>query len=45
MRVSDRIQFDAIGFLVSLKYTVGETCSTVTHIGAARQAGPVSELK
>ena len=35
---SDRIQFDPIGLLANLttKYTAGETCSTVTHIGAAR---------
>lgn len=35
---SDRMQFDPVGLLANLttKYIVGETCSTVTHIGAAR---------
>ena len=35
---SDRMVFDAIGMLASLttKYTVGETCATVSRIGAAR---------
>jgi hypothetical protein len=35
---ADRMQFDPVGLLVNLttKYTVGETCSTVSHIGAAR---------
>jgi len=35
---SDRMQFDPVGLLVNLttKYTVGETCSTVSHIGGAR---------
>jgi hypothetical protein len=35
---SDRMTFDPVGLLVNLttKYTVGETCSTVSHIGAAR---------
>ena len=36
--VSDRMLFDPVGLLVNLttKYTVGETCSTVSHIGGAR---------
>ena len=35
---SDRLQFDPIGLIGNLttKFTAGETCSTVTHIGAAR---------
>ncbi len=35
---ADRMVFDQVGMLASLtaKYTVGETCSTVSHIGAAR---------
>lgn len=35
---SDRMQFDPVGMLANLttKYTVGETCSTTSHIGAAR---------
>ena len=35
---SDRMQFDPVGLLVNMttKYTVGETCSTVSHIGGAR---------
>lgn len=35
---ADRMTFDPVGLLVNLttKYTVGETCSTVSHIGAAR---------
>jgi hypothetical protein len=35
---ADRMVFDAVGLLANLttKYTVGETCSTVTHIGGAR---------
>lgn len=35
---SDRMVFDPVGLLVNMttKYTVGETCSTVSHIGAAR---------
>ncbi len=35
---SDRIQFDPIGLLANIttKYTAGESCATVGHIGAAR---------
>jgi hypothetical protein len=35
---SERMVFDPVGLLVNMttKYTVGETCSTVSHIGAAR---------
>ena len=35
---ADRMLFDPVGMLANLttKYTVGETCSTVSHIGGAR---------
>ena len=35
---SERMVFDPVGLLVNMttKYTVGETCSTVSHIGGAR---------
>jgi len=35
---SERMLFDTVGMLVSMttRYTVGESCSTVTRIGAAR---------
>lgn len=35
---SERMVFDTVGMLVSMttRYTVGETCTTVTRIGAAR---------
>ncbi|MEO8136184.1 MAG: hypothetical protein ABI831_19685, partial [Betaproteobacteria bacterium] len=35
---ADRVVFDPVGLLVNFigKYTVGETCSSVGHIGAAR---------